>query len=136
MDVTLPDDLQVLYDRLTDKQQRFVDLWTGNAEETAKLSGYMAPNKAGERAMKHVGICRLIQEIRKIELKPLIATREDRQKFWTETMVDTDEDMKYRQKASELLGKSEGDFIERRVIEGAITVEQRLRQIIEEKKSE
>ncbi len=40
-----------------------------------------------------------------------IATSEDRQLFWTNIMWSEDQDIKVRIKASELLGKSEGDFL-------------------------
>lgn len=34
-----PEELQKVYDRFTDKQKRFVDLWTGDGTETAKIAG-------------------------------------------------------------------------------------------------
>ena len=42
-----------------------------------------------------------------------IATREERQSFWTSVIRDGDEDMRNRLKASELLGRSQTDFVER-----------------------
>ena len=46
-------------------------------------------------------------------LAPTIATRQERQEFWTSVLRNEDEAMKDRLKAAELLGKSEGDFLER-----------------------
>jgi phage terminase small subunit len=135
MDVVLPDELQVLYDRLTPKQKLFVDLWEGDATKTATLAGYATPKQSGSRVLKNDDVCRLIKFTRDAILKPQIATRQDRQKFWTVTMNDTEMDMKFRQKASELLGKSEGDFIEKREISGNITIEEKLRQIVSRKVS-
>ncbi len=43
----------------------------------------------------------------------LIATREQRQEFWTAVMTDIEQDMRSRLRASELLAKSEGDFTEK-----------------------
>ena len=43
----------------------------------------------------------------------LIATRTQRQEFWTRIMCDADADMKDRLRASELLGKSCCDFSEK-----------------------
>ena len=43
---------------------------------------------------------------------PAIATREERQRFWTEMMRDGNQDPKYRLKASEYLARTQGDFIE------------------------
>lgn len=42
-----------------------------------------------------------------------VADRKSRQAFWSRVMADETEDMKNRLKASELLGKSEKDFVER-----------------------
>lgn len=46
-------------------------------------------------------------------MAPTIATRLERQEFWTSVLRSEDESMKDRLKAAELLGKSEGDFLER-----------------------
>ena len=46
-------------------------------------------------------------------LAPTIATRQERQEFWTSVLRNEEEAMKNRLKAAELLGKSEGDFLER-----------------------
>lgn len=43
---------------------------------------------------------------------PAIATREERQQFWTHAMRDESVDMKHRLKASELLARTQGDFVE------------------------
>jgi len=99
--------------QLSDKQTRFVELWTGNATETATLAGYSMPRMAGKRCLKDEYIRTLIKEKRDKEIKPMIADRHARQKFWTDTMQDSEKDMKDRLKASELLGKSEGDFLDR-----------------------
>ena len=98
---------------LTDKQQRFVELWTGNATETATLAGYADARNAGLRCLKNADICRQIKEKRAKELKPLILDRQGRQKLWTDIALSADEATKDRLKASELLGKSEGDFLDR-----------------------
>ena len=102
-----------MYDKLTDKQQRFVDLWTGNAEETASLVPFANPRQAGSRALTNVNICRLIKATRDVELKPQVMSRIERQEFWTKIVTASDENTQHRLKASELLGKSEGDFIDR-----------------------
>ena len=98
---------------LTDKQQKFVELYNGNATETAQMCGYSHPREAGTRCMKNVAICRLIQEKRAKELKPLILDRQGRQKLWTDIALSADEATKDRLRATELLGKSEGDFLDR-----------------------
>jgi hypothetical protein len=51
--------------------------------------------------------------LRKETTSKAIATREDRQSFWTEVMRDKLEKMVDRLRASELLGKSQADFVDR-----------------------
>ena len=113
--------------KLTYKQSKFVELWTGNASETARLAGYADPRKAGFRCVNNANICQLLQEKRAEEVKPHVASRQDRQGFWTETMQDGDQKIEARLKSSELLGRSEGDFLERVQVAGTIEPEEDLR---------
>lgn len=106
-------ELKKLYGRLTEKQKRFVDAWDGNSTSSAQAAGYKDPRNEGYRCLKNADISRLIRAKRAAELKPEIASRLERQLFWSKTMADPEIPFKYRLKASELLGKSEGDFIER-----------------------
>ena len=53
-------------------------------------------------------------------MKSTIMSREARQEFWTATIADTEHPIQARLKASELLGRSEGDFLER--VESVSTV--------------
>ena len=57
--------------------------------------------------------------------KDIIANRVQRQKFWTKMMNDPEARLSDRLKASELLGRSEADFTERREIE----VDQRFKEL-------
>jgi hypothetical protein len=98
---------------LSDKQLKFIELWNGSPTQTAEMAGYSHPVTAGKRCMKNVAMCTRIKEKRAAEVKPLVANRIDRQKFWTETMQSAEEKIDARLKASELLGKSEGDFLDR-----------------------
>ena len=98
---------------ITDKQAKFISEYTKdfNATQAAIRAGY-SPKTAysiGQRLLKNVEVQAAMKEHR----KKFIADRETRQKFWTDTMQDKDEDMKNRLRASELLAKSECDFIER-----------------------
>ena len=99
--------------QLSDKQLKFIAAYAGNATEAAEIAGYSAPERAGVRNMKNVTICQAIDERRAKEATPYIATRQDRQKFWSETMSNDEVEFPHRLKASELLGKSEGDFLDR-----------------------
>lgn len=110
---------------LSPMQQRFVDLYSGNATEAAIRAGYSEKTaySMGNRLLKKVEIIKAIKARESKELKPFIATRQDRQKFWTNVMNNPVEDMKNRLKASELLGKSEADFTEKIQATGNMRVE-------------
>ena len=55
-------------------------------------------------------------------LAPTIASRQERQEFWTSVLRNENEAMKDRLKAAELLGKSEGDFLERVEMDQTVSV--------------
>lgn len=100
----------------TVKQQRFIDCYDGDIKKAAKKAdlsyGYckrMMMITKGNCAVK--GAIRNRQEI---EIRPkTIANRQERQKFWTDTMKDKKLSRGDRLRGSELLGKSECDFVER-----------------------
>ena len=109
---------------LTVRQQAFVNAYTGNATEAAIKAGY-SPDSAhvqGVRLLKNDNIMAAIRARNEEAQKPLIATREQRQKFWSEVMLDPEQEMQHRLKAAELLGKSECDFSERLQIDGSVEV--------------
>jgi phage terminase small subunit len=100
---------------LTIRQQRFVALYQGNATEAAIQAGYSAKTarSIGQRLLTNVDIQEAIQTREKKAMRTHIADREQRQEFWTAAMQDTEQAMRDRLKASELLGRSAGDFLER-----------------------
>jgi len=108
--------------QLSDKQLRFVELFNGNAMDTAALVGYKYPKDAGSRLLKNVEICRLIQERRSQEIKPDIMNRQELQKFWSDMAKDTEMKPLERLKASEHLAKSEGLFLDRVENSGEISL--------------
>ena len=101
--------------KLNAKRQAFVDAWEGNATAAALAAGY-SPKTAysqGQRLLKVVEVQEAIKAREAQRLAPTIATRQERQEFWTSVLRNEEEAMKNRLKAAELLGKSEGDFLER-----------------------
>jgi phage terminase small subunit len=100
--------------KLTSKQQKFVEAYCGNATEAARIAGYKQPMQQGERLLRKDEIHKAIEDREAPEKESRIATREERQEFWTNTMLDKETNMKDRLRASELLGKSGADFIERK----------------------
>lgn len=148
--------------KLTAKQQRLVDCYDGDIKKAAEISGI---SYAYARQLltlpKHKHVQAAIKSRERTKSNKLIATREERQEFWTmvktfdvrnfydeegnlKTIKDLDDDsarliqsikitkdgdeIEYklpdRLKASELLGRSEGDFIDRHKhdVEGELTI--------------
>lgn len=107
-------------DKLTTRQRRFVEAYDGNATQAAIAAGY---SEKTARFMGHENLTKpyILAEIKArdtIRSTPLIASRAERQQFWSSVMRDKDQQMRDRLKAAELLGKSEADFIERQEITG------------------
>ncbi len=102
----------------TPLQQMFISLFNGNIKETA-LACNMSMSYASDLAEK-TGVKEAIQLRHKKEYQPKIMSRQDRQAFWTRTIVDSSVEMRDRLKASELLGKSEMDFMDTPVRKDAV----------------
>ncbi len=105
---------------LSTKQKRFIAAYNGNATAAALEAGYSPANadKIGAQLLKNP---RIIEAIRAREAErnaDAIATREERQKFFTKIMRDEEQPTRDRIRATELLGKSEGDFVDRQEITG------------------
>lgn len=103
--------------KLSVRQQKFADLYEGNGTQAARLAGYsgseQALGKTAHDLLRNPKIQQAIQGRQDTETRPLIAARHNRQAWWTQVMNDPDTDMRDRLRASELLGRSEGDFLER-----------------------
>lgn len=100
---------------MTPKQKKFIELYSGNATEAATLAGF-SPKTAysqGQRLLKNVEIVEQIRQRENKYISTIAADRQERQGFWTSLMRNPEERTSDRLKASELLAKSEGDFLER-----------------------
>lgn len=106
--------------KLTARQKRFIDAYNGNATEAAKTAGYSEKNadKIGGQLMKNPRIVAAIRARENERNAEAIATREERQRFFTAIMRDEGQPTRERLRATELLGKSEGDFVERQEVTG------------------
>ncbi|MCU0807949.1 MAG: terminase small subunit [Candidatus Contendobacter sp.] len=104
---------------LPPKQQAFVEHYAacGNATEAALKAGY-SERYAGTNTRKLLNNTKIktaITELNSQVSNSRIANAKERQEFWTAVMrgdVGYEADMKDRLKASELLGKAKGDFID------------------------
>lgn len=123
---------------LTFKQQRFIDFYNGNATQAAEKAGYKQARASGHELITKPNILKAIRNREVKRTKSTIATREERQEFWTKvangeikdqisktdgegnvTVIDKPSRMSDRLKASELLGRSEADFTDNQRISGA-----------------
>lgn len=109
---------------MTDKQQFFVQeyLKDFNATQAAIRAGYSKKTAGaiGAENLTKPEIQEALQKAMSERTSTLVADRQARQEFWTRTMYDETEDTKQRLRASELLGKSEGDFTERQKIKADV----------------
>lgn len=101
--------------KLTERQKKFIDYYiqTGNATESCRLAGYKGNNldRLGYENLRKLEVF-IKPRINELDLKRT-ASLEDIFKFWTKTMNDNDTKTNDRLKASELLAKSQGAFIEK-----------------------
>ena len=114
--------------RFTTRQQKFVDIYEGNGTEAARLAGFAGTDAVLANVARNLLIKTDISEaIRSRQDKAkreFVANREQRQAFWTKTMQDITATLRDRLKASELLGRSEGDFLDRIAHTVTVTLEQ------------
>ena len=105
------------WDGLTEKQRRFCEAFSANggrAGPAAEEAGYGKPGPEGTRLLRNANVSIALERLRESTTSQAIATREERQSFWTAMMRGEEPgEPKDRLKASELLGRSQGDFIDR-----------------------
>ena len=108
---------------LTPRQAKFALIYDGNGTDAARKAGYRGSEdvlgKTAHDLLRNPKVKKAIESRQTKETAPLIASREERQKFWTTTMNSKKTSMKDRLKASELLGRSEADFVEKHAHFGA-----------------
>jgi phage terminase small subunit len=110
------DNMTTWNDGLSERQRKFVEAYSangGNALAAATVAGYSKPHPQGAENLQKPTIQRAIEALRQSTTDEAIATREERQRTWTAFMRDKLLSPVERMKASELLAKAQGDFIER-----------------------
>lgn len=102
---------------MTPKQQAFVEYYaaSGNATDAARKAGYKNPRSVGCENLTKPDIQQALASCIGKVSQSRIATVQERQEFWTSILrgEDDEADMRDRLKASELLGKCQGDFLDR-----------------------
>lgn len=112
--------------KLTLKQKMFCEHYvkSGNATEAALKAGYkenFAKNRI-HTMMKNVGICGYIEELNKHIKNDRIADIIEIKEFWSNIVRNEDYKMPDRIKASELIAKTEGAFIDKVELKGDVGV--------------
>lgn len=113
---------------LTPMQVRFCEhyLACGNGTEAMRRAGSKATDEAlavaASRTLKLAKVQALIQKHAKPASDKRIADADEIKAFWNAMMTDGKADPKDRLKASELLGKVAGMFIEKTKHEGELTI--------------
>lgn len=120
------------YNKLTEKQKRFIDYYieTANATESAKRAGY------SEKTAKNIGAENLtklnffIQKKLEEKESQRIASQDEVLQYLTKVMRGEEKDqfgldasLQDRTKCAELLGKRYGTFVEKKEISGGYAVE-------------
>lgn len=122
---------------LTPKQQAFVEAYAGNATDAARKAGYTGNDKTlgvtGSRVLANASVLAAIAARQAPARTARIATREQRQEFWTETMLDVNASLSDRLRASELLGKSEADFLTKVEVTGKLSLESLINEAMKPK---
>lgn len=110
--------------KLTPRQERFVAAYTGDATAAAIAAGYSpgSARSAGGRLARDPRISAALASRQDAACRALVASRQERQAFWSQVMGDAEEDMTVRLRASELLGRSEADFTEKHQHSGGVTI--------------
>lgn len=109
---------------LSERQARFVEAYDGNGVAAARAAGYHGSRQTLARRaaelMKKVEVLLALDRREREERAggAAIATREERQAFWTRVMLDPEIEMRDRLRAAELLGRSQADFVDRVEVSG------------------
>ena len=105
---------------LTVKQKKFADYYiqNGNAKQSYINAGYKAHTKGtaevnGCRLLSNAKVQEYIQEVNHIIQSARIADMKEVKEFWTNTLRDNELDLKERIKVSELIGKTNGAFLDK-----------------------
>ncbi len=121
--------------RLSEQQKLFASEFVkngGNGTEAAIVAKYKNPAVAASRLLRNDKVLAYIDKLNEEIISSRIATAQERQEYWTSLMrgekvdefvsergevVKVAAKMTDRIKASELLGKSQLDFVEKRIVE-------------------
>ncbi len=112
---------------LTLKQKAFCEFYvgSGNASEAARLAGYSTKTAraTGAENLTKPDVQEYINSITKAMSDERIATATERQRFWTSIMRGQMPEIESIQlKASEILAKAQGDFVQKVEVTSELTM--------------
>ena len=121
---------------LNERERKFVEhfMASGNATRAAAEAGYSrkTASQLGYRLLRNVQIQQAIAA--RVEHDPAVWSREQRQRFWTAVASAAPgyakASLKDRLRASELLGKSQADFIERHELNAGASLVELLAEVV------
>jgi phage terminase small subunit len=119
--MTMNDQIDNWHACLTEKHRRFVEAYSGNggnALAAATVAGYSKPHPQGAENLQKPTVQKAIESLRMSTTSSAIMTRRERQELWSAMIRDKSIPTMARLRASELLGRSQGDFLERTEISG------------------
>ena len=106
--------------RIKNKREMFVAAYQGSIKETCKIIG--CTTQYGYDLLQDPDVMAEIQGRWDVMKQDKIASREELQSFWTNIMRNPEANFMEQMKASELLGKSNCEFTERKIIEAGPTL--------------
>lgn len=113
---------------LNERQRRFADEYIicGVAETAALRAGYSEKYARAQshKLLANVGISEYLEERNKVLESDKIATMIEVKEFWTNTMRDSESDLKDKLKASEYIAKTNGAFIDKQdtTVNGGVSI--------------
>ena len=122
-------EVRIMADELTQKQKMFADefVLTGNATQSY-IKVYNCSVKNAESSssdlLRNPKVTKYIAEMNQEIKNDKIADMQEIKEFWTNTVRNDEVEMKDRIKASELIGKTNGAFIEKLEHSGKIELPQ------------
>lgn len=112
---------------MTNRQRLFAEYYaqSGNATASAKAAGFSEKTaySSGQRLLKSVEVLDYIKELQAEADAERVASISEIKAFWTGTMRNSEEKTEARLRASELLAKSAGEFVQRLEVDADIAAE-------------
>lgn len=115
---------------LTARQRCFCDNFRGNASEAARAAGVRTELAAqqGYRWLTTPHVKAEIDRQASARTVRAVKTRDELQRFWSEIIDDPMAPLRDRMRASELLGKSRGEFSEKLEVKGELQLTDLVRE--------